>query len=309
MNQIRELLQYNKMESKVFMPNEIFEDLQKSKINSVHIPVAYSYYYLINYLYRNTKYYDIPIDNKGIKEILEYHRNQQSIDYIIKKGGILDQIGYTETVKDFPVMWEFDEYEGLRFTMFSDMDEFTQSKVKQRLSRKYTIKYPIKAIERVIQGEMDNGTFSDAYNTHIIPFEVFMFCMENDKLCCTAFYLYSFLKMMNDRFTDGWGVPIVRMAIETGIPKTTLEHYLDQLNLHRMIETKHNQEFFCLALEERKANTYISNNHEQFSLKELPYKKMKVMKTSEYYAKMENECEELFGGSRKADVPLDMLPF
>ncbi|MBD8006271.1 hypothetical protein [Bacillus norwichensis] len=55
-------LQFNEKESDVFIHNEIFEDLKKSDIRKVHIPFTYSYYYLINWLYRNTKYGSFAID-------------------------------------------------------------------------------------------------------------------------------------------------------------------------------------------------------------------------------------------------------
>lgn len=312
LEEIKKLLKYDEMESKVFMPNEIFEDLQKSEIKSLHTPVAYSYYYLINWLYRYTKY-DVPmIDNKQIKEILGYHPDQKTIDYIMKKNGELDKIGYTETVKDFPILWELDEFEGLKFTMFSEMDEFYQSEVKQHLSRKYSIKFPIKAFVREYdeEGNIDQeGTFYDISDTHCIPFEIFIYCMANDKLGCTAFYLYSFISKMNDKFSEGWDVPIQKMALQTGISKKTLERYLDQLNQYKMIETIHNQEYFCLALDpsERKANTYISNEFDQFTYIPQSYEKLKVIKSNEYYKMKDEKLEKQFGII--VDIPLEELPF
>ena len=310
MNIIKELLQYNEMESKVFVPNELFEDLKKSNIKRVHIPVAYSYYYIINYLYRYTKYYETKVDNKQIKEILGYHRDQQSIDYIIKKNGELDKIGYTQTVKDFPILWEFNEFEGLQFSMLSDMDEFTQHDIKQHFSRKYSIKYPIKAFVREYdeEGNIDEeGTFYSISNTHCIPFEVFIFCMENEKLGCTAFYLYSFISKMNDKFADGYDISIKKLASETGISKKTLERYLDRLNQYKMIETIYNQPYFCLALDpkERKSNTYIIKEFDQFTYTPRPYEKLKVIKSNEYYKMMGKESEI----DNKADILLEDLPF
>ncbi|WP_146548785.1 hypothetical protein [Rummeliibacillus suwonensis] len=312
MNDIKELLRYNEMESKVFMPNEIFEDLKQSDIKPVHIPFAYSYYYLINWLYRYTKYYETRINNKQIKEILGYHPDQKTIDYILKKNGVLDQIGYTQTVKDFPVMWELDKFEGLKFIMLSDMDGFTQQDIKKHLSRKYSIKYPVKAFVREYddEGNIDEeGTFYNIMNTHCVPFEVFIFSMQNDKLGCTAFYLYSYIKMMNDKFLGGWDISIRQMVKDTGVSKKTLERYLDQLNKHKMIETIHNMEYFCLATqpEERKSNTYIVNEFDKFLVEPQTYQKLKVIRSSEYYKMRDEKFENLFGG--KIDIPLEKLPF
>ncbi|WP_150284749.1 hypothetical protein [Rummeliibacillus sp. TYF-LIM-RU47] len=310
-DEIEQLLKFNELESKVFIPNEIFKDLQKSEIKSLHVPVAYCYYYLTNWLYRYTKY-DVPfIDNKQMKEILGYHKDQKTIDYIIKKDGLLDQIGYTQTVKDLPLLWEFDEFEGLKFSMLSEMDEFNQKYIKEHLSRKYSIKYPVKAFERAYddEGNIDQeGTFYDVSDTHCIPFEVFIYCMSNEKLGCTAFYLYSYISRMNDKFDEGWDIPIKKLIEETNIPKKTLERYLDQMKQYKMIEVIYNQEYFCLALDasQRKANTYIINEFDQFTSAPVPYEKLKVITTNEYY-KQRNDIENIFG--IVVEIPLEELPY
>lgn len=310
--EIKDLVKFEEQESKLFLPNEIFGDLKANMKKSIHIPVAYSYYYLVSWLYRHAKYGNILIDNKIIKEVLGYHRDQKDLDYIMKKNGLLDEIGYTETVKDFPVVWELDEVEGLKFTFLSEMDDYFQEDIKSRLSRKYSIKYPIKAFERVVDEEGNieqEGTFFDISNTHCIPFEIFMFCMDNDNIGCTGFYLYSYIKHMNDIYSGGWDVSIDNLSSETGISKKTLTRYLDQLNLYQMVTTKHNQEYFCLALDpkDRKANTYTTNEYDSFTDRPQSYEKLKVVTTGDYYKKREEDLEFLF--SNRIDIPLEDLPF
>ncbi|MGG4039284.1 hypothetical protein [Heyndrickxia ginsengihumi] len=183
-DEIKESLQFNKKETNIFMPNEIFNDLQNNIKKSVHIPFAYSYYYLITWLYRYAKYGSISIDNKNIKEILGYNKDYKPIDYIIKKNGILDLMEYTITTKDHPISWEVnDNY--LNFSMLSDFDEETIKTIKKIKSRKYMIKFPYKSFFRTKESEEDNyedGTFYDVSNTHLIPFEVFMFCMSKKEI-------------------------------------------------------------------------------------------------------------------------------
>lgn len=313
--EIEKCLQYNEKESKVFMPNEIFDDLQNNIKKTVHIPVAYSYYYLITWLYRYAKYGTINIDNKNIKQILGYNTDTQGIDYLMKKNGMLDVMGYTETVKDFPITWTFeDEY--LDFEMLSEMDEDVQKAIKQNLSRKYTIKFPVKAFNRHIDDEemkeeyakgYEDGTFYELDNTHMIPFEVFMYCMNNDKIGCTGFYLYSYLKMKNQHFSDGYDCPMERLAKETGLPISTMRDSLDIIRKYKMVEGILNQEYFCIGLEDykRKANTYITNNIELFTDEPIEYEKMKVLQVNEYY-QMLNEQKE---AEKEESFPLELLPF
>lgn len=311
--EIKKYLQYNENESKVYMPNEIFEDLQNNMKKTVHIPVAYSYYYLVTWLYRHAKYYNIPIDNKKMKEILGYSPSYPEIDYIFKKNGLLDVMGYTETVKDYPVLWTFED-NFLEFEMLSEYDEYTQKVHKETRSRKYTIKYPVKAFERVIAHGEDTleleGTFYDVENTHLIPFEVFMYCMNNKDIGCTGFYLYSYLKMKNQIFTNGYDVAMDKLAEQVGLPIKTMKDSLKQLRQFKMVEGIQNMEFFCTALEDykRKANTYITNEIESFTDKPVDYEKIKVMTTGEYKKIQEEEFERLYGGEL-VDIPLEELPF
>src|SRR5690606_30549103 len=111
----------------------------------------------------------------------------------------LDNIGYTITDKDFPLGWTYED-KFLEFNMLSDLDEDSQRLIKQQYSRKFTVKYPVKAFYRSNVSEEDNyldGTFFEVENTHLVPFNVFLFCMSKKDIGCTGFYLWSFIKMKN----------------------------------------------------------------------------------------------------------------
>lgn len=316
-DEIETLLQYNEKESKIFIPNEIFDDLKKTAKNTPHLAFTYSYYYLISWLYRYTKYGLFQLDTGQIKEILGYNQTTKGLDYITKKNGLTDQIGYTQTVKDFPISWSFDD-NMLEFELLSDMDKFTQQIIKENLNRKYTVKFPIKAFYRYpdddeLKEEYDNGyedgTFFDISNTHCIPFEIFMYCMENESIGTIGFYLYSYIKRMNDKYASGWDVSIENMSEQTGIAEKTLIRYLDQLRKYKMIEAIHNQEYFCIALDmsKRKANTYYINEFDLFTDKPQQYKKMKVLTTKEHYEKLDGEFERLLGNP--VDISESELPY
>lgn len=301
-DELNNKLQYNEKESKIFMPNEIFNVIQASGIKNKHIPLAYSYYYLICWLYRYAKYGVMNnIDNKKIKEILGYSPTYPEIDYIIKKNGLLDEMGYTITVKDFPLSWIYED-DFLDFDLLSDMDEDTQKIIKQQYSRKFTVKFPPKAFHRTKESEDDNyldGTFYEVNNTHLIPFEVFVFCMSKKELECTGFYLWCYLKMQNQIYDSGYDVSLDDLANETGIPRSTMIGYLNTLREYGMVNCYHNQEYFCLALndEEKKANTYVTNEWNEFRNKRVKFDRIKTISVKEYEKLRESKDElvELFG--------------
>ncbi|MGE6259212.1 hypothetical protein ACQKCU_15120 [Heyndrickxia sporothermodurans] len=311
--EIEKYLCFNEKENNIYMPNEIFKDLQDNIKKTVHIPFAYSYYYLICWLYRYTKYGIFNIDNRKIKEMLGYNKDSKGIDYIIKKNGVLDLMQYTITTKDFPVSWTFeDNY--LDFDLLSDLDEYAQKMVKELCSRKYTIKFPLKGFYRTKESEDDNyedGTFFEVDNTHLVPFEVFMFCMGKKEIGCTGFYLWSYLKMQNQIYGGGYDVPYKRLALELGIPYMTMVDSLKVLRQYNMVNAIHNQEYFCVILDDnkRKANTYITNDYKKFNDRPKDYKKMKVVEANQYIDMMKEESEKKKMKMEIVDITLEELPF
>jgi hypothetical protein len=293
MNEIKHKLNYDNKESKLYMPNEIFDDLQQSVHKAKHIPFTYTYYYLITWLYRYAKHGSIEIDNKTIKSILGYNPTYTEVDYLIKKNGLLDNIKYTLTDKDYPTSWSFVDGD-LEFMTIDDFEEDVQKLIKGTRSRKFTVKYPIKAFHRTDDEEMLDGTFYEIDRTYLVPFEVFLFCISNKEVGVTGFYIWSYLKMQNQIYGKGYDVSIGDLSDETKIPRSTLCGYLNKLKGHKMINCYYNQEFFCLALkdDDRKANTYVTNNYEIFSDEMVSVEKMKFM-SADKYLDMQKEKENV----------------
>ncbi|MFY0802150.1 hypothetical protein [Peribacillus frigoritolerans] len=308
--EIASTLQFYKNESDVYIPNEIFEDLKDNMKKGSHIPVAYSYYYVVNWLYRHCKYGNIDIDINKIKEILGYNKGTRTVDYIFKKDGLLDTMNYTETTKDFPISWGLDDRNNLEFDMLSDQKEEDKLEFTKQMSRKYTIKCPIRALTRNPDDNDDlDGTFHQRDNTHLIPFEVFMYCMSNEKIGCTGFYLYSFIKMKNQHFNGKYDCPMEQLAEHIGIPSSTMKPFLSTLRKHNLVEGIHNMEYFCFASHDdiRKANSYIANEIDLFSDEEVEFKKLKFISPKEYYQIQEDKRKVEEGD--KIEIPLEMLPY
>lgn len=307
---IKVLLKITGKESDIFLPNEIFSDLQGYITNSTHVAFAYSYCYLTQFLYRNCKYFntEVLIDGNIIKQVLGYSQSNRTMNYITKKGGLLDEIGYLESTKDFPLGWGL-ESGVLSFDMSSEMDKH----MLPSIPKMFFLKKPLKAFERVIQcknadGGIEEiemlGTFYDVSNTHSVDFNVFMYCMANKDLGVVGFYLYSWLKHKNDIFS-GYDVSYEKLSAETGIPRRTMIKYLNALKGYNLISFKFNQEYFVLGEmedEDRRATTYYTNSYYSFYDEPMPFKKMAVISSNDYFEKKESQKNEI-------KVTMEQLPF
>src|SRR5205085_6833882 len=85
------------------IPNGIFKKLSsniKNRNGSTNIQqtsFAYAYIVMNAFLYKYAHFVDVDngtyIQNADIKGLLGYNKVTKTIDYIIKKGGVLDMIG------------------------------------------------------------------------------------------------------------------------------------------------------------------------------------------------------------------------
>jgi len=255
---INKLLQVDKQEDKIFMPNEIFTDLKNNIKGGSHISFAYSYYYLSLWLYRYAKYGNINIDVKTIKSILDISKNNKSVDYLIKKDGVLDKLGYTFTSTDYPFAWNWNDG-NIEFDMISDFDVDSRKMMNGSRGRNYKIKVPLKGIHRTAESEEDcheDGIFHQIDNTHLVEFETFIECMSNKELGNVAFYIYGYLKRQCD-IHKKYNSSYDKLADELSIGRNTLMKYMRVMSDNGLVEIKENS---CYKIDggkfKRDANTY-----------------------------------------------------
>jgi hypothetical protein len=257
MSGLSEQLQYYEKENKVFMPNEIFNDLKPlhSK-GSSHVAFAYSFYYLISWLFRYCKYDKVNADMGFIKQALGYNKDYKKLNYLTKKNGLLDEMGYTLTSTDYPIAWDMED--GLEFAYLSELDSDSQKLLRNARGRNFKIKYPVKGLwrseESADEGLLD-GTFFEVDQTHMIPFEVFIYCMENG-LGVTGFYLYSYLSYRCQWFEE-FNSSVERLGEDIGISVKTTERVITRLIGSGLVDYKVNE---CKKIDGkfmRKANTYM----------------------------------------------------
>ncbi|PFW91329.1 hypothetical protein COL32_08905 [Bacillus pseudomycoides] len=247
--EFKSIIEYYEREDKhgkVFLLNSLFETLSKEESltktgerTTTHVDVAYSYLYLITWLYRNAKYgvmSDQNTDVGTLKELIGFTSKEKRINYIIKKNGILDQLGLTKTIpyKEAPYSYTIDDDNVI------DFETITQAGIKVENNRK-TIKEPIFGLYDS-DGEYGYGTFfggvdsDNISKTHNIDFKIFIKCMTNKNLGTDAFYIYSFLKSKCD--VAGGTIEIAHDTImkQTGITRGKMNIALDGLKKHGLIK-------------------------------------------------------------------------
>lgn len=301
-NELKKALQYDVREETVPLPNSIFElllsDEKLTSVKAPHIAFAYSYIYIITWLFRYAKYSgdeNGSLDTGFIKTVLGASSITKDYNYIIKKNGTLDTLGITKTVslKDAPISWHWDEdnncFDGFTYyhEMFhkDDIESMKAMGVYENVKNK-KVKYPIFAMDDI--EEDCYGTFWNPDNTHMIPFEVFLECMTNKKLGCTAFMIFGYLHSRCGMNGGSIGVSIETISTRTGIRASSRDRALDALKKYNLIKC-HPENFVVGKGDiETPANTYetvlnvnLFNDEPQF------YRKRTVMSLEQYEKQQE----------------------
>lgn len=323
---IKQKLSYREKDSMLYMPNELFGDLVtcvdfKGDASS-HISFGYCYIYLCTWLYRYCNYFQTEKLVQGVlKEILGYVRSNKTVDYIIKKDGLLEELGYLKTTLDYPMFWDyrFDTNAGLlEFIRISDFKSSGETSLWSKFNdRNFKVKFPIKAFYRTSKALEElslDGTFYDRSNTHMIPVEAFIYSMTNRELGVIALYLYAFLKWKNDRYASGYTISHWQLSDQTGIKASTLDAYLYRLRNHNMIDCEVQPYVFNLPREFWKPNTYRVRDYKLFGLGDEPVEKRKVMSLYSYEREFGEVIDRGSAEANAQDVVLveideDSLPF
>ena len=116
--------------------------------------------------------------------------SEKRLDYLIKKGGILDLFGFTETTRDFPTATIFDERNMITVKTLKDMREDLAKSFLEQYNNRYTCKKPLLQYSR---GNKVGLMFS---KDDVIPISVFeltrtLLCPE---ISFDGFYVYVYIK-------------------------------------------------------------------------------------------------------------------
>lgn len=239
----------------VQIPNSIFKKLSthiKNKNGSTNVQqssFAYAYTVVVAILYKYAHFVDIDnetyIQNADIKELLGYSRTTKSIDSVIKKCGILDEIGITKTTKSYPISYFIDSNEKINnipmreFVTICDIDEnflgydLIKGIVK---NRNYEIKEPVFLFEQ----DGENGTLYDYSNTHTVTLDEVLKFIKDDNLDNIDFSLYCFLKSKCKGYRNNSNsISLNVITSQLGVGFDALYSHLNKIKEKNYVDVNH----------------------------------------------------------------------
>lgn len=220
----------------VQMPNEIFEDFNKAIFKSYnHKSFAYAYYYLISYLYRNALYGRNHTEQYSQQNIIKlFTGNKTVVSYITKKDGLLDQLRYTHTTNDYPISWYMDN-DILEFRLIKELKKEIPD-LDYKHSPRLLIKVPVIGLSRF--GDEDyTGTFYSYQNTHTLEVNKFIEIITDQQLGHVGLFIYGYLRMMYDKFPNGYQVSNQELGEVVGCSDRTIQNYTQRLETIGFLES------------------------------------------------------------------------
>lgn len=243
----------------VRLPNKIFDTLSKSiknKSGSTNIQqTAFAYAYLVttSFLYKYAYFVNIDngtyIQNSDIKELLGYNRSTKTIDKVIKRNGILDQLGLTAPTKDYPVRYIANKQELVNgiplreFTTIGDLDDddISYLTIKEIVkNRNYEVKEPLFLTTSF--EDSDYGTLYNIDRTHDITLPEFLTFVFDDKLDNIDLLIYGFLKSRCKGYRNNMNaMAVYKITSAIGIDRSTFYDHLDRLKKRKFINVNHKE--------------------------------------------------------------------
>lgn len=238
----------------VQIPNGIFRNLStniKNKNGSTNVQqssFAYAYLVCVAFLYKYAHFVDVDngtyLQNTDIKQVLGYSKLTKSIDGIIKKNGILEEIGLIQSTKDYPVSVNYinDDIGNVRVRDFVTINMVDESfpnyeEIKSIVkNRNYEIREP----RFLFEYDGDIGTLYDYSNTHRITIKEFMEIIYSDNYDNIDFMLYGYFKSRCYNYKDNTrSIPLLRIISEIGIGKDAFYKHLEIIKEYELVEVEH----------------------------------------------------------------------
>src|SRR5690606_2429898 len=239
----------------VQIPNDIFRTLSKNiknksgNTNIKQSSFAYAYIICVSFLYKYAQFVDINnktyIQNTDLKQILGYSKTTKSVDYIIKKDGVLEKIGLLKTVKDYPVsvMYGEDEYNNFKIREFITLSMMDKSHPTYKIiknivkNKNYEVKEPV----FMFKYNGGAGSLYDYSNTHRVTIKEFIKFICDEKIDNIDLMLYFFSKSqcynLNNKNTKS--IPLLQITSDIGIGKESFYYHLKIIKDKRMLPVNH----------------------------------------------------------------------
>lgn len=262
----RELLNFNrKYENNVFLDHDLFDRFHDLNLNWRQTAYAFAYYYFHLWAYRYAKYQladDSYLNNTFINKLFRQGDKIRAMSGLIKKGGILEQSRLLETTADFPVSWKYTDEDGLSLMMLEDLTEGDHTiKARMGVPHKYAVKRPVSGFQR----EKREGVYFDVSNTLHVEFEAFLYCLENEDIGVTGFYLYCFLAHLN--FREGGSMVYKSpegFSKSLNASSMTIRRLLLKMRDYNMVSCDVKDYVKTGDKSKRRPNGYIVNEYDEF---------------------------------------------
>lgn len=231
----------------VQIPNGIFRDLSTNIKSFQQISFAYSYLVLNAFLYKYAHYVDINnktyIQSRDAKQILGYNAGTKSINYLIKKGGLLDSINLTESSKNYPILMNYSEEKinntkMIDHVMLNDMIDTDYHRTLKSVVKNYNFEVKIPLF--LFEYQDDVGTLYNYGKTHKVYLNEFIDIIYDDKLKTIGFLLYMYFKSKCYGYKQNKNkISLDTIRKDTGICRDTLYEYMNRLKENNYLEVKH----------------------------------------------------------------------
>lgn len=284
-NELNNRIGYTDKQKTIAFSNLNFKVLVKlvnnKKLKPTHVAFAFSYLYLQTYLFRYTKYDRYVPKVNELKNILTYDKTTKTLNYIIKDGGLLDAANLTKTIYDFPVVHTITDSKELEFDLISEFNDGsnrygTKWRLENKVGYNASCKYPVLAFhsdldkykQLGVQYSDLGGSFFGYGNFTLIDWDMFAYCMSNDEIGVTGFYLHSFIKW-HEGLNGNCQMGIDSLADQTGLSESIVSRALKILRQHNLVHCI-SADFVIRASESKhrikqESNTYFANSYDDIT--------------------------------------------
>jgi hypothetical protein len=246
----------------IFLPNEILfdEKILTAMPKWKHRAFFLSYYYLSSFMYRNLVHSKIAevsmFSPTNLKRLLSAGRISQTYDYIVKKKGMLEQLGWTVTERDYPIYFNIEN--GEIVDVVSLIQARNDGYILDDLPKTFYIHKPLKAFYRYENNDDQkyfDGHFFDYKETIKVLTEAFVSILSNKVLGFSGFYFYCYLRYKSNQifFKKYRGMPISheKIAKDIGLRPKTLQNFTRELKQMGLIDVQHRV---------KKSNVFLASN-------------------------------------------------
>lgn len=243
---------YVKIDNNIFSELDCIENDDRFKTKP-HKAFTFSYLWLVSYLWKTCEYGNNLITVENIKEMLGLNPRDSKLDYIIKKSGLLDTEGYTETVRNFPVSISNGE-KGIKLFMKDDLCDDIKNEYNKSYGNRFTCKKPIQQHDR---NEKEGLLFSreDCIQLTLLEFTRTMSIAGYE-----GFFTYAYLKYRSKMIGYGY----VRMFAKELSSATGFSERKNRETIKSLVESNiilKKEEIKHIQGKISKNNSYSINEH------------------------------------------------